>query len=430
MAGVHAAFSPSSAKRVIDCPASFKACQGEPDNTSFAAVEGTIAHYIHEQTLLDALNGSGLITPEKFEGMRPVQFLPSDELSEQEWATIPDTQGRDPDSDYHWTSSDSEKLWESINWCLAIKGEHYVEQRVNISLYTPIPEQFGTSDHFVIEEGTGTLYVSDLKWGKGVKVFAKKNYQGILYALGVIEEWDWLYGFDKVVIRIAQPRLDHFDVWETTAAELREVGRYILERFTLALDPNAPFNPTEEACKFCAFKAKCPALAQRAQELALGMFDDLDAEIAAPALRDWPLSAPSVKEMTPDEIAGVLCHYDLVHDFLEAVKAQATHMILHGQPVPGWKLVEGKANRFVKDKDGFAAYLTERGVKPYREPELISLTEAEKGLKGKEAKAGLAAFLEKPRGKPTLAPESDKREAYRDTSDAMFEAVDPSDEDL
>lgn len=174
MAGVHAAFSPSSAKRVIDCPASFKACQGEPDNTSFAAVEGTIAHYIHEQTLLDALNGSGFITPEKFEGMRPVQFLPSDELSEQEWATIPDTQGRDPDSDYHWTSSDSEKLWESINWCLAIKGEHYVEQRVNISLYTPIPEQFGTSDHFVIEEGTGTLYVSDLKWGKGVKVFAKK----------------------------------------------------------------------------------------------------------------------------------------------------------------------------------------------------------------------------------------------------------------
>lgn len=430
MAGAHAAFSPSSAKRVIDCPASFRACMDAPDTPSFAAVEGTIAHYIHEQTLLDALRGHAVITPEKFEGMRPVQFLPLDELSEAEWATIPDTQGLDPDKDYYWTSADSEKLWESINWCLAIKGEHLVEQRLDISAYTPIPDQFGTSDHIVIERETGTLYCTDLKWGKGVKVFAHKNYQAVLYALGVIEQYDWLYGFDKVVIRIAQPRLDHFDTWETTAAELREIGRYILERFTLAMQPDAPFNPTDEACKFCAFKVKCPALVQRTQQLALGMFDDLDAEISEPVVRDWPLSSPDVKAITAEQLAAVLNHYDLIHDFLEAAKAHATHLILHGEPVPGWKLVEGKANRFVKDKDGFVAYLTERGVKPFREPELITLTDAEKGLKGKEAKAGLAAFLEKPRGKPTLAHESDKREAYRDTSDAMFDAVDPNDEDL
>lgn len=424
MSGQHAAFSPSSAKRVIDCPASFQACMGSPDTPNFAAVEGTVAHYLHEQHLR---YGTPLTN---FVGMHPLQFMPEDELTEAEWKLLPFSRGVSPDTDFIVDTAMVEFVQQSTDWCKAIKGKHYVEQRVNISMYTPIPDQFGTSDHFVIEEDTGTLYVSDFKYGKGVKVFAEKNYQGILYALGVIEEWDWLYGFDKVVIRIAQPRLDHFDTWETTAAELREIGRYILERFTLAMQPDAPFNPTDEACKFCAFKVKCPALTQRAQELALGMFDNLDAEISTPVMRDWPLSAPDAKAITAEQLAGVLNHYDLIHDFLEAAKAHATYLILHGESVPGWKLVKGKANRFVKDKDGFVAYLTERGVTPFREPELITLTDAEKGLKGKEAKAGLAAFLEKPRGKPTLAHESDKREAYRDTSDAMFDAVDPNDEDL
>ena len=81
-------------------------------------------------------------------------------------------------------------------------------------------------------------------------------------------------------------------MWRTSVSELREMGAQIKERFTLALQPDAPYNPDEKACQFCKAKATCPALAQRAQEVALGMFDDLDAEITSPAMRDWPISTP------------------------------------------------------------------------------------------------------------------------------------------
>ena len=428
MSGQHASFSPSSAHRVITCPASFLACKDLPDTPNWAAVEGTIAHFIHEYCLLNDKS------PDVFVGMRPIQFMDPTEMRPEEWAVVPDSRGlRDAngnDPSYYWTQADADLLKLSIERCLDIVGDRYVEQRLDISKYTPIPGQFGTSDHIVIGKFSRTLYVDDLKWGVGVKVYAEMNYQAILYALGVIEEYDFLYDFDKVVIRIMQPRLDHFDEWHTTADELREIGKYILERFTLAMQPNAPFNPDEKACKFCKAKATCPALAQRAQEVALGMFDDLDSEIPAPKLKDWPLSAPDHDAMTPEQMSAVLLNRSLIEGFFEALEKRATYMLLHSQPVPNFKLVEGRSVRVVKNSEGYEAYLREHGVEPYRAPELVTITEAEKALKTKDKKAGLAAYLDKPRGKPTLALASDKREAYTATSDDMFDAVPESDDEL
>jgi hypothetical protein len=428
MAGTHASFSPSSSHRIITCPASYLACAGLLDTASWPAVEGTIAHYIHEQCL-----NSSHMEAEAFVGMRPIQFMDPTEMSEQEWSLVPDTRGV-PDSDgkdpsYYWTDEDAEMLQRSIDWCRSIKGTHYVEVRVNISRYTPIPDQFGTADHFVIQDD-GTLVITDLKWGKGVKVYAHKNYQAILYALGVIEEHDWLYAFDKVIVRIAQPRLDHFDVWETTADELRAIGRYILERFTLANSPGAPYNPDEKACKFCKRKPTCKALELRAQELAKGMFEDLTAEMTDPSADEssWPISAPEVAVMSAREISAVLLNRKLIEDFLEAVSHRAVHMLMHSQEVPEHKLVEGRSNRVIKDKAGYKEYLEVNGVDPFQEPELIGLTEAEKKLKKK--KAGLAAFTDKPKGKPTLAHVSDKREAFMATADDMFDDVANPDDDI
>lgn len=415
MSGQHASFSPSSAHRVVTCPASYRASLGLPDSANWAAVEGTIAHYIHEQCLAHGAS------PEQFVGMHASEFVPREEMHESEWAVVP--------QDYSWTQKDAEKLQESIDRCLEVEGYRLVEQRVSISNYTPISGQFGTSDHIAIDSrGKAVLYVDDLKWGVGVKVYAERNHQAALYALGVIDELECLFDFDEVVVRIMQPRLDHFDVWRTSVCELREMGVQIKERFTLALQPDAPYNPDEKACQFCKAKATCPALSQRAQEVALGMFDDLDAEITAPAMRDWPISAPDHDAMTPEQMASVLANRNLVIGFFDALEKRAVHMLMHGQQVPGYKLVEGRSVRVVKDAQGYETYLRENGVEPYRPRELIGLTDAEKGLKTKAKKAGLAAFVEKPRGKPTLATEGDKREAYTATSDDMFDVVSASDE--
>ena len=83
---------------------------------------------------------------------------------------------------------------------------------------------------------------------------------------------------------------------------------------------------------------------------------------------------------------------------------RAVHMLMHGQQVPGYKLVEGRSVRVVKDVAGYETYLRENGVEPYRPRELIGLTDAEKGLKTKAKKAGLAAFVEKPRGSRRWRP--------------------------
>lgn len=419
MSGAHAAFSPSSAHRVVTCPASFRACEGLPNPPSFFAVEGTIAHSIHEHILL---NG----TPAKyFIGQRPHAFMEVAEMDADEWALVPPDWVVDEEHVNH--------VVRSVEWCQQFTGEYHIEQRVDISKYTPIEKQFGSCDFACIARD-GTLTIVDLKFGKGVKVYAERNHQLALYALGFIEAWDWLYAFDKVEVCVSQPRLDHFDMWRTTAAELRTFGAEMNRRFALALLPDAPFNPEEKACQFCVFKGQCPALAQRMQEVALAMFDVIDDEIPAPSLKhDWPIVGPSAQGMTPEQISSVLAHAALLTGFLEDVKQHAMGLMLHSQAVPGYKLVEGRSHRRWKtSREEAAGWMTANGIEPYKEPELISPAAAEdlipaKGKEKKEIKARLAALVEKPRGAPTIAPVSDKREAYTATADDMFSDVSNTD---
>ena len=49
-----------------------------------------------------------------------------------------------------------------------------------------VPEQFGTSDTVIIREAERLLIINDLKYGRGVQVWAEENEQLMLYALGEI----------------------------------------------------------------------------------------------------------------------------------------------------------------------------------------------------------------------------------------------------
>ena len=428
MSGAHASFAPSSAHRVATCPASLLQTKDLPDNVSFEAVEGTVAHYIHEQCLLHKIPASN------FTGMSPHQFMDREELTNDEWSLLPWSR-LGADNDFLVTDEMAAYVQESVDFCAGHGGEQFIEQRVNISRYTPIDDQFGTCDFAAITEDD-VLHIIDLKYGKGVKVFAERNLQLVMYALGFIEEHDLFYSFDRVCITISQPRLDHRDTWETTADELRSIGRGLLERFTLALKPDAPFGPEEHACKFCKLKPVCPALAERAKQLALTMFDEIKEDIALPAPeRDWPLSAHDVKPMTPTQLAVILDNAKLIQGFLTAAEAHAVHLLMHDTDVPGYKLVEGRSNRaWGGDDEEIVSFLETAGVEDTRKPApVISVADAEKALKklkafkNEEISARFAALVTKPKGKPTLAPVSDKREAYSLKAGDMFDAVDEND---
>jgi hypothetical protein len=410
MSGQHAAFSPSSAHRVVTCPASFLLSKDAPRTTNWFAVEGSIGHYMHEKVLKQ-----DHVLASDFIGRPPRLFMQPDDLDPDEWAVIP--------ADWVVDEAFAAHVQRSIDWCQQYTGEYFVETRVNISEYTPLTDQFGSCDFACIMQD-GTLIIVDLKMGQGVKVYAERNHQLALYALGFMEHLGWLYHIRDVHICVSQPRLDHFDKWVTTAGKLRAFGYEMKGRFDLALKPDAPFCPDEKACKFCPVKGQCPALAQRTQELAHGMFDVLDAEIVKPAMKaDWPFATPDAKLMTPEQTSSVLKHRDLIAGFLDSVADHATHLLLHGQEVPDFKLVEGRSSRVIRDVSGYETYLRDNEIEPFKPLELITLTAAESALKTKPKKAGLAAFTEKPRGRPTLAAVTDKRELWTGTAGDMFDAI-------
>lgn len=81
----------------------------------------------------------------------------------------------------------------------------------------------------------------------------------------------------------------------------------------------------------------------------------------------------------------------------------------------GYKLVEGRSIRKITDAKGVIDTLTKEGfaeeafIKP---KELRSITELEKNVGKKLFGTLCGEFIQKPQGKPTLVPESDKRPAF------------------
>lgn len=423
MAGRHATYAPSAGYRIATCPGSLLATKDLPDTSSFEAVEGTVAHAVHEH-VLNAVQGGGRFpradSADYFISWQGTKLMEPGELTEEEEAIAREIFVDTEMANY---------VQESVDWCLELQGEHFIEQRVDISWITPLEDQFGTCDHAVItmEDGRCKLVITDLKYGKGVKVFAEENIQLAMYALGFLNKYEWLYNFDEVVIRVSQPRLDHKDEWNTTVTRLYEIAEWLKERFTLALQPNAPFGPDEHACKFCRLKPTCPALAERTRQLAHGMFKNLDEEEITNPDPDgeWPLSTPSVKPMSPEQLAVVLNNAKLVTDFLSSVETRAVDLLMHNEQVPGYKLVEGRSNRRWRNDEAAERFLLSEGI-PEEElytQKFVSVAEAEKKL-DKAGKEVLALHVQKPRGKPTLAIESDKREPYSLTVSDMFDDMD------
>lgn len=415
MAGLHSLFGPSSAHRIATCPASLLRTKDLPDTPSFEAVEGTVAHAIHEHVLLTGEDPHALV------GAEPRALMSENDLSAAEWALL---------EGFVVPIEMAHYVQESVDWCLELPGQHFVEQRLSIDRWTPIPKQFGTADHIALSFEQRTLWVTDLKYGKGVQVFAERNPQLALYALATLAEFECFGTIDKVFIRVSQPRLDHRDVWETTPAELYEIGAYLLKRFTLALEPDAPFNPEKHACQFCKLKPTCPGLYERTWEIAQGWFDTLDGETTDPKIDGtWPLSTPSPHLICNEHLATLLDHADMIVGFLEDVKKHAMGLLWQGDTVPGYKIVQGRSNRAWTDAEAARQFAEARGVTWYKPREIISPAQAEEQLP-KSAHKELAKWTRKPPGKPTLVPLTDKRPEFTPASaDDMFDVL-PDSNDL
>lgn len=370
MPEVHARLSASGAKRWMNCPPSVALEEQFPDKGSEYAREGTLAHSLAEAMIR---YNAGQIKKAEFN--RILKGIQKDELYSIDML--------DYVEDY------ASIVWEDYNAAKKEDSLILVEQRVDFSDY--VPDGFGTCDAVIINDGK--LHIYDLKYGKGVEVFAQDNPQLRLYGLGAVEAFDLLYDFDTVEMTIVQPRLGNVSTETMTVEELRDWGRLTVRPLAeKASKGEGEFKPGDH-CQFCKARATCRARAEANMELA-------KMEFADPEL------------LTDEEIGEVLRVADQLQKWVKDVADYAlTEAVNHDKKWDGWKLVEGRSVRKYKDEVKVAEELVKAGFDDavIYEKKLYSITAMEKLLGKKKFGEVLKDLIDKPAGKPTLVPESDKR---------------------
>jgi hypothetical protein len=359
----HSIYSASGAHRWMACPPSALLEQQFPDETSIYAEEGTAAHDLAEHKLKKAL---------KMRSKKPTSSYQSDEMDEM------------TDLYVEYCLGLIEKAKENCQDLQIL-----IEQKLDFSDY--VPEGFGTGDLVVV--GNGTLHVVDLKYGRGVVVSAEKNPQMMLYALGALSLFDMLYDIKKVSMHIVQPRIDNFSTYEIAVDELLTWAEEELKPKALLASTGGGEFCAGDHCRFCRAKNQCRARAVKNLELLKYEFQD-------PAL------------LTDDEIAEIIGLAEELSKWAGDIYTYATALAINeGRHWDGYKLVEGRTRRKYTDEDAVAQTAKAAGYKDIFKETLISITEMEKLMGKNKFKEILGGLVEKPKGKLTLVPETDKREA-------------------
>lgn len=358
MSRAHAILSASASHRWLVCTPSARLESRFPDKGSPYAAEGTKAHSLAEETLRRFLaGGDSTVCCEDGEMREAVQF---------------------------YVDVCIEKITAARN--ASPDAKILVEERLDFSEY--VPQGFGTGDAVIVSDDG--LEVVDLKYGKGVRVEAVENSQMMLYALGALSAYGWLYNVGRVRMTIVQPRLDNVSTSEISDDALYLWGRKVQRLAAKAFAGEGEFKPGEH-CRFCKARNTCRAYAEA---MKAHIREDLR---PAPELQD-------------DEIADIVRHAKEVKNWLDGVEAYALGQALSGTKYPGMKLVAGRSTRKIADESAAAAVLLSAGYNDiYRPQSLRTLTELEKLCGKKHFAELLGANITKSEGKPALVPASDKR---------------------
>lgn len=388
--GAHALLSASGSHRWSTCPASIRLESALPYTSSKFADEGTAAHEVGSWCLIN--------------NAMPDQYpLPAVEVNGVQWPVTNDMKNH--------VSTYIEEVRGRVG-----TGSLLVEQKVNYSTWIDVEDSFGTSDSVILHDDR--IEIVDLKYGMGVRVDATENEQLLLYALGALYEYEMLGDFKTVTTTIVQPRLNHVSDFEISVDDLKAFGERMQVAARRAMDvyeattPPKPedFKPSEDACRFCKAKATCPALYQEVETETRDLFAAL-VENGASAM------AAAVLE---DRLAQAMEKVSLIEDFCKAIRSETERRLLAGHPVPGFKLVEGRrGNREWTSEDEAEAALKSMRLKvdDMYDLKLKSPTKIEKVLKDNPRRwTKLQELISRSDGKPSVAPESDKRPALAITS--------------
>lgn len=357
----HALLSASSSHRWLNCPPSARLCENYDDKGSDFAAEGTDAHTLCEYKLKKALG-----IPAK---------NPTDNLS---WYSV-----EMEDCANGYAAFVTELVEDAKKSCP--DPVVLIEQRLDYSKY--VAEGFGTGDCVIIADGT--LHIVDYKHGRGVLVEADENPQMKLYALGALELFDCIYDISTVSMTIYQPRRSNVSTFTVPKEELYNwADNVLIPVAELAFEGGGEYR-CGEWCQFCKAKADCRKRAEANLELAKYEF------------RQPPF-------LTDEEVEEILGKLDGLTSWANDIRDYALRAAISGKKWTGFKLVEGRSNRRYTDENAVIAAVQNAGFDPY-EHKILGVTAMTSLLGRKQFNEILGGYVTKPQGKPTLAPESDKR---------------------
>ncbi|MEA4972943.1 MAG: DUF2800 domain-containing protein [Candidatus Metalachnospira sp.] len=368
----HALLSASSADKWLHCTPSARMEQMFPDASGESAAEGTLAHELGELKLRLY-----------FGHIQKAAYT-------KEFNKIKKNELYAKDIDNY--TEDYLEYIKSVEISLANKPYAVFEMRVDYSKYAP--EGFGTVDCMLISGNE--VHVIDFKYGKTVFVPVEDNPQLKLYALGVIERYGSLFPVDKVTLHIVQPRKDNMSKWSITIKDLLAWSESIKPIADTAFKGEGECSVGDWCdSHFCRCRASCRAYMNQMN-----------------AVKPYIDKEP--KLLSNDEIGHALTLAANIKKWYSLLEAHAQGLILAGENVDGWKIVEGRSNRTFGDIDTAYKVLVQSGIDEAvlynRTP--ITLTDCEKLLGKKDFSAQLSSYITKPAGKPTLVPQTDPREPF------------------
>ena len=369
----HALLSASGAHRWLECPPSARLEESFEDRPSDSAKEGTLAHAIAEAKVRNML-----IDPlPKRSFNKILKDFTNNSMYQKEMDAL--------------TDEYAEYIREIM---LSYTQKPYIAVEVKLNLSTYIPEGLGTADCIIISGND--LHIIDLKYGKNVPVSAEDNPQLKLYALGAVGEYELFYDIQSIHMHIFQPRNKNGGgTFTTNVQELKAWGESIRPTVKMAY-MGLGEQKAGPWCGFCKAKPICQKHAEKCRELA-------------------KLDFKKPELLSREEIGQILQTAKDVASWAKALEEYALSEVLKGNDVPGWKAVEGRKTRVWTDMDMVFKKLTSSGVSEEilwtKSP--LTLAQVEKEIGKKEFNALVGDMVTTSTGKPTLVPDSDKRESIK-----------------
>lgn len=408
----HALKSPSRFQRLRLCPGSYLAETKYPEQPSGpSAIDGTHTHTLLEQCIQQQRTAMSFMNKEleDHEG----KFIVDGERANRVQVAL----------DYVFKRAVDELQ------C----GMHRVYSEVKLSgeLAFGRDDMGGTCDIHIVDIAGRNLEIIDYKDGMGPVDLPCDQLE--IYAIEKLSEFPE-DTFDNVRLTIVQPKLAYrgekgVTFIDVPAAELWEERHTYAAAAALCEQPDAPFNPGDLQCKYCAHKGACSALNGQMMQASGIAFQNLD--VAKQAADKEPT------ELSNDQIRELIEAAPLLRQLLDAVEKEALRRLEAGQSIDGLKVVRGRGSRnWAFDEDDMAEKLKKFGIPKdsLYKTTLISPAQAEKvvwqkrdgtvkQLSDRQLKVLRDEYVKKSDGKLIVVSSADEREAVTISAAAMFTPV-------